>query len=129
MTVSPASQVVAVGETPQFTVRVEAIGSPARVIRFVGRDDLRVNYARLTVTQQGKPVELIPTISDPGPIGDSDIVTLNPPMSVTFVHRGEPYSLRELPPGTYSANVILDSTLVGGDRMASNIVTFQVKAK
>ena len=129
VTVSPVEQVVAVGETPQFTVRVEAVGSPARVIRFVGRDDLRDNYARLTVSQQGKPVELAPWISDPGPIGDADVVTLTPPMSITFIHRGEPYPLRELPPGTYSAKLVLDSTFIGGDRVDSNIVTLHIKAK
>jgi hypothetical protein len=129
VTVLPMKQVTAVGETPQFTVRVEAVGSATRIISFVGRDDLRDNYARLTVTQMGKAVNLVPYISDPGPIGDGNIAILEPDSSVTFIHRGEPYPLRQLPPGTYSAKVLFDSTLVGGDRVESNSVTLRVNAK
>lgn len=129
VTVSPTEQVITVGETPQFMVRIEAVGRAARVIGFAGRDDLRITYARITVSQMSKPVSLVPFISDPGPIGDGDVVTLSPGNSVTFIHRGEPYPLRELPPGTYSARVLFDSTFVGGDRVESNIVTLRVKAK
>jgi hypothetical protein len=129
VTISPPEQVITSGETPLFTVRVEAVERSARIIRFAGRDDLRVNYARLIVSQANKSIGLAPAISDPGPIGDADVISLNPGESISFIHRGEPFPLRELSPGKYSAKVLFDSTLVGGDRVESNVVMLRVMAK
>ena len=129
VTLAPANQVLNVGDTPQFRVRLQALGSPARIIRFAGRDDLRITYARLVVTAGGKAHALVPFISDPGPIDDRNILTLQPGQSVDFQHRGEPFPLRELAPGVYSAKVVVDSTLVGGARVESNAVKLEVKAK
>jgi hypothetical protein len=128
VTVSPADQLVVAGNTPTFTVQVDALENSARVIRIVGRNDLRDNYARLTVYRDGKPVELARSISDPGPIGEADIVQLNPQEGMTFVHRGEPYALSQLTPGTYLVKVVVDSRVIGGALVESNTVMLRVKS-
>ncbi|HEU4678086.1 MAG TPA: hypothetical protein VFS35_01110 [Terrimicrobiaceae bacterium] len=127
--VSPLEQVVVAGEVPIFSVRVEAVRTSARVIRLNERDDLRVNYARLAITLAGSPVELPRFISDPGPIGANDYVVLDPGKSLSFLHRGEPFALSELRPGSYSARVTLHHELVGGAEIESNVVKLTVRAK
>jgi len=127
--VSPLEQTIVAGERPIFSIRVEAVGASARVMRLDERDDLRVNYARLAVSREGRSVDLPRFISDPGPVGAKDYVLLDPGKSLSFLHRGEPYALSELRPGSYSAKVTLRQELVGGSTLESNTVTLTVREK
>ena len=126
---SPEEQIVVAGEIPVFSVRIEAVGTSSRVMRLNERDDLRVNYARLRITEHGKPVELPRFISDPGPVGPNDYVALKPGQSMHLVHRGEPFGLAELRPGSYAAKVTVHHELVGGSSIESNPVKITVRGK
>ena len=127
---SPLDQIVVAGEIPVFSVRIEAIGAPAKVMRLDLRDDLRDNYARLAVTQAGKRVDYLPrAISDPGPVGAKDYVVLKPGQSLYLVHRGEPFGLSYLRPGRYFAKVTLHDELVGGTTVESNTVELTITGK
>ena len=126
---SPEQQVVVAGEIPVFSVRIEAVGTPSRVMRLNERDDLRVNYARLRITENGQPVELPRAISDPGSVGPNDHLVFKPGQSMHLVHRGEPFGLGELRPGSYVAKVTLHQELVGGSVTESNSVKVNVRGK
>jgi hypothetical protein len=126
VTLGPQVQTVKLGTRPQFVVTVSPITTTQRIMKFAERSDLRHNYAELTVTQNGKRVEVPRIISDPGPTSDSDYIQLNPGQRLAFGHDGLPYILTELPPGNYSAVVVLrpDWRLEGA---TSNVVSFTVE--
>ncbi len=106
-------------------VTVTAMTAPQMVLKFGERPDLRDNYARLIVTQGGRPVEVPIAISDPGPTGDKDYIRLDPGQSLMFEHRGDPYALSELPSGSYLATVKLYADW-RSEPVTSNIVSFDV---
>ena len=125
VTLGPQVQTVKLGARPQFIVTVSPITTAQRIMKFAERSDLRHNYAELTVTQNGKRVEVSRIISDPGPTSDIDYIQLNAGQRVEFGHDGLPYILTELPPGNYSAVVVVrpDWRL---EAATSNTVSFTV---
>jgi hypothetical protein len=126
VTLGPQVQTVKLGARPRFVVTVSPVSTTQRIMKFAERSDLRHNYADLTVTQNGKRVEVSRIISDPGPTSDSDYIQLNPGQRLEFGHDGLPYILTELPPGKYSAVVVLrpDWRL---EAATSNAVSFTVE--
>ena len=125
---SPQRQVVKSGEPPRFVVEVMAIRSPVRIMKFAARDDLRDNYARIRVTQNGKQIDVPRAISDPGPTGDSAYELLLPNQRVSFEHRGTPFLLGRLPPGDYTAIVAVQADWKDTP-VASNSAVFTVLPK
>ena len=113
------------GEVPQFIVTVEPTTESVRVLRFQDREDLKVNYARLVVTADGKDVDVPTLIYDPGPVFDADYIELKKGEQLRFEHDGLPRVLSELPPGTYSATVMLQPDW-RADAVKSNEVVFVV---
>ena len=107
VTLAPERQVIHSGESPRFVVEVRAVGTSVRIMKFASRGDLRDNYAKLRVTQNGKNVDVPRMISDPGPTSDSAYELLMPNQRLSFEHRGTPFLLAKLPPGEYSATVAL----------------------
>ena len=107
VTLAPERQVIQSGESPRFVVEVRAVGTSVRIMKFASRGDLRDNYAKLRVTQNGKNVDVPRMISDPGPTSDSAYELLMPNQRLSFEHRGTPFLLAKLPPGDYSATVAL----------------------
>ena len=83
------------------------VGTSVRIMKFASRGDLRDNYAKLRVTQNGKNIDVPRMISDPGPTSDSAYELLMPNQRLSFEHRGTPFLLAKLPPGEYSATVAL----------------------
>jgi hypothetical protein len=107
VTLSIAGPELKRGEVPQFIVTIESTTESVRVLRFQDREDLKVNYARLLVTADGKDVDVPTIIFDPGPVFDADYTELKKGEQMRFEHDGSPRVLSELLPGTYSAVVML----------------------
>ena len=127
VTLSPVQQTVRVSEAPRFTVKVEAISGPLRVLNLIDRQDLKDNYARVTITRDGKEVEgLLSAISDPGPTDDSDYISLKSGESISFAHDGSPLALDHLAPGVYVVTVNLSYDW-GAKAVPSNAVIFRVE--
>ena len=125
---SPEHQIVVRGETPKFTVTVEA-RSHVRMLRLDRRSDLNDNYAELRVTRKGKRVETSVAISDPGPVRDDvDYAELEPGQTMTWTENGFPQALDELPKGTYT---VVERVRAGWDAppVESNTATYEVREK
>ncbi len=114
------------GETPEFVVTVRPLQPSVRVLNWAARSDLRQNYAQITVTLQGKVVEVPRTMADPGPITDGDYRVLKKGEQLVFRHDGAPLSLKSLAPGGYTARVQVWSDWNAAP-VWSNAVAFRVR--
>jgi hypothetical protein len=114
------------GVAPQFTVTVAATTESVRVMNFQDRADLKVTYARLLVTAGGKDVDVPIVIADPGPVDDTDYIELNVGEELRFEHDGSPRALSALPPGNYSAVVMVQPDW-RAEAVKSNEVKFVVR--
>jgi len=129
VSLSPSNQTVNRGESPKFIVEARAIGKPARIMKFASRPDLLDNYARIRITKGGKPIEIVPLVSEPGPVSESDYMLVPANQSISFPHRGTPFDLTKLPPGNYSASVTVWPSVQDKSSFASNSVSFRVVQK
>ncbi len=92
------------GTVPAFKLKITTIGQePQKVLKL--RGDLQDTYFNLEVRQGGKPVSVPRAISDPGPVTDSDYVTLKPGESVTHELQRFASAWERLPAGKYTAVV------------------------
>jgi hypothetical protein len=94
------------GTVPTFKLKIKNEGKAVEKVLKL-RGDLQDTYYDLEVTQNGKPVEVPRAISDPGPITDSDYVTLEPGESVTYELKRFASAWQTLPIGKYKAVVRL----------------------
>ena len=93
------------GIAPVFMVSITNLTEhPVKLINVVSRQDLKDNYAELSVRQNGQLVG-VPYISDPGPISEKDYVFLPAGQKISFGHKGTPFSLESLPVGMYQATL------------------------
>jgi hypothetical protein len=86
----------------RLTIR-NAGGADERVTK--PRGDLQDTLYDLVITQGGDQVELPRAISDPGPTGDDDMLTLRPGEAVTFEFDWYAEGIHCLPPGEYQASI------------------------
>jgi hypothetical protein len=126
VTLSLATPVLKRGEVPHFAVTVHSTTRTVRVLRFQSRGDLRANYAELRVTKDDENAHVPVMISDPGPIDEQAFVELKKGEELHFEHDGSPLVLSELPPGTYSAVLLLQPD-ARSEPIRSNEVTFRVQ--
>jgi hypothetical protein len=126
VTLSISDPVQKRGEVPQFIVTVKSTTESVRVLRFQDRSDLRVNYARLLITAGGKEVDVPRMIADPGPVDDMDFIELKKGEELRFEHDGSPRVLSQLPPGKYTAVVMLQPDW-RAEAVKSNEVVFVVE--
>jgi hypothetical protein len=95
------------GTRPKFRLTLKNVsGHTRRVLNAAARPDLQHTYYELIVIQKGKPIKLPDAISDPGPISDTDYVTIRPGATKVFTLSSFPIALEKLPPGTYKAYVL-----------------------
>ncbi len=114
------------GTVPVFTVTVRNISkNSVKILDVVKRPDFKDAYARLSVTRSGKRANVPVMISDPGPIGATDWLTLEPGQTLKFEHNGSPLRLEELNLGSYEASLQLIYK-IESTPIRSNIVRFNV---
>jgi hypothetical protein len=103
-----SGKAVKAGEVPAFKLTIRNEGdAPERVLDLSGgrRADLQDTYYELEVTQGGMPVKVPRAISDPGPLGEKDFLTLKAGEQVTFELTRFAAALGRPPPGAYRARV------------------------
>ncbi len=96
------------GGAPKFVLTIHNEGdAPERIIDLSGgrRADLQDTYYDLVVTRNGKEVDVRRAISDPGPVGENDFLTLQPGEKVAFELTRFAAGLAALPPGEYQARI------------------------
>lgn len=98
---APTEQSILQGETPRFTVNVNATG-PYRVLNLAKRRDLKDNLTQPIVENALGPASVPRFISDTGPTNASDYINIDSRSSLTFSYEGFPFALSELPPDTYT---------------------------
>ena len=98
--------VIKAGSSPRFSLTVTNVSDHVcRVLDFERRADLRDTYCNLAVLRDGKPVDVLRAISDPGPFSDSDYLLILPGHAKTFMLARFPDQFEALSPGVYEAYV------------------------
>ena len=66
------------------------------------------------------------SISNPGPVGESDLLVLSPRQAFSFTHTGFPLALNNLEPGAYEVTLQFTPG-IGSVPVTSNATTFRVE--
>ncbi len=97
---------VPVGTVPRFRLTLKNVSDRAcRILDADRRGDLRHTYYELVVLQDGRAVEVPTTISDPGPVSETDWLEILPGSTKTFTLADFPEQFDTLRPGMSQAYV------------------------
>lgn len=108
LSLEATNKTVRSGEVPKFELTIRNEGnSPQRILDLSDgrRSDLQDSYYSLEVRRGGRAVDIPRQISDPGPIGENDFLTLKPGETVTFELTRFAVVLERLLPGKYQARI------------------------
>ncbi len=100
ITLSPPTQEIVQGSAPRLKVTVRA-NERLRVVNFARRPDIAERLVKARLAGIGDMDDMPFTLSDMGPVGEEDYVTLEPGKTTRFVTHGEPFKLGVLSPGEY----------------------------
>lgn len=101
---APAEQRIPIGTFPVLRLTIENAGTSDEVVT-KPRGDLRDTFYDLVITRGENPVQLPRAISDPGPTGEGDFLTLKPGESATFEFSTYAIGTHYLPSGEYQARI------------------------
>jgi hypothetical protein len=103
----PVVSNIRTGVVPSFRLTLTNISDHAcRILNIDGRrHDLQPTYYDLVIWQGGKEISLPRAISDPGPVSDTDWVSVASGATKTFLLTTFPQALQSLRPGVYEATI------------------------
>jgi hypothetical protein len=107
LTLEPVVSQIRTGTVPSFRLTLTNISDHAcRILNIDGRRrDLQDTYYDLVIWQDGKEIFVPRAISDPGPVSDSDGVSIVSGATKTFLLTTFPQNLKSLRPGLYEATI------------------------
>lgn len=104
LTLRCVNDVLTAGNAPVLRITVENTGkADEKVLK--PRGDLQDTYYDLVIIKDSKPLDLLRSISDPGPLTDNDFTTLKPGQTATFEFTRYAVAVGGLPPGKYEARI------------------------
>jgi hypothetical protein len=103
--------VIKAGSSPRFSLTVTNVSDHVcRVLDFERRADLRDTYCNLVVLRDGKPVDVLRAISDPGPFSDSDYLLILPGHAKTFMLARFPDQFRGIVARSFTRLTLISGT-------------------
>ncbi len=118
VTLTSASAEFKLGETPRFSVTVQALAPTVKIWKNGSR--------RLTILKDGKHVDVPVRIADPAPPTATDYMVLVQDQKWTFAHDGAPLVLTQLAAGQYAASIKVWPDW-NAEPVESNTVVFRMK--